>query len=64
MTHKPGGTGLGLAITRQTVEAHGGQVAVTSAVGRGTEVVLRIPVTSPQAFAPSTGPATTALASD
>ncbi len=63
VTHKPGGTGLGLAITRQTVEAHGGEVAVSSAVGRGTEVVLTIPVAPPEAVAASTGPAVTAFAS-
>jgi signal transduction histidine kinase len=44
VTHKPGGTGLGLAITRQTIEAHGGRVAVRSTVGVGTDVTLTIPV--------------------
>jgi signal transduction histidine kinase len=44
VTHKPGGTGLGLAITRQTIEAHGGRVAVRSSVGVGTDVMLTIPV--------------------
>jgi signal transduction histidine kinase len=47
VTHKPGGTGLGLAIVRQTVEAHGGSVAASSAPGVGTEVRLTIPVGSP-----------------
>jgi signal transduction histidine kinase len=45
VTHKAGGSGLGLAITRQTVEAHGGQVALTSVVGQGTEVVFTLPLT-------------------
>jgi len=45
VTHKAGGTGLGLAITRQTVEAHGGQVALTSVLGQGTEVSFTLPLT-------------------
>jgi len=47
VTHKAGGTGLGLAIARQTVEAHGGQVALSSVVGRGTEVSFTLPLDTP-----------------
>ncbi len=43
VTTKPGGTGLGLAIVRQTILAHGGRVAATSAPGRGTTITLSIP---------------------
>ncbi len=39
----PGGAGLGLAIARQVAEAHGGEIAVESELGRGSTFVLRIP---------------------
>ena len=38
-----GGAGLGLAIVKQAAEAHGGTVAVTSEVGKGTVFVVRLP---------------------
>ena len=38
-----GGRGLGLAIVKRIAELHGGDVAVESAVGRGTRVVLTVP---------------------
>lgn len=43
-TKEPGrGTGLGLAITREVVQAHGGTIAVTSGVGRGTTCTIDLP---------------------
>jgi signal transduction histidine kinase len=38
-----GGRGLGLAIVKRIAELHGGEVAVESALGRGTRVVLALP---------------------
>jgi signal transduction histidine kinase len=38
-----GGTGLGLAIVKHLVEAHGGRVDLSSALGRGTTVRLTFP---------------------
>ena len=38
-----GGKGLGLAIVKRIAELHGGSVAVTSAPGAGTRVVLSVP---------------------
>jgi signal transduction histidine kinase len=38
-----GGTGLGLAIVRHLVDAHGGRVEATSAIGRGTTISALLP---------------------
>lgn len=38
-----GGAGLGLAIVRQTVEAHGGVVTVSSRLGEGTTFTVLLP---------------------
>jgi PAS domain S-box-containing protein len=38
-----GGTGLGLAITKRLVELHGGLLALTSELGRGTRVAVTLP---------------------
>lgn len=38
-----GGTGLGLAIVRHVVERHRGELDISSRVGRGTRVLVRLP---------------------
>ncbi|MGY6551754.1 MAG: sensor histidine kinase [Erythrobacter sp.] len=39
-----GGTGLGLAIVKHIVERHRGRLDITSQLGRGTTVIVRLPV--------------------
>ena len=43
-TTKEKGTGLGLAFVREIVSDHGGRLDIDSAVGRGTRVVLELPL--------------------
>ena len=46
-----GGTGLGLAMCRKIVEAHGGRIRVESAVGRGTNFILKFPLVAAPSIA-------------
>lgn len=43
-TTKARGTGLGLAITKQIIDMHQGEIFIDSELGRGTTVVIRLPL--------------------
>jgi two-component system cell cycle sensor histidine kinase PleC len=44
LTKKHQGSGLGLAIAKSLVELHGGRMRIRSNVGKGTTVVVRLPL--------------------
>ena len=52
-TTKPKGTGLGLALTHKIIEDHSGTIHLTSEVGHGTIVTIRLPSTSPDPVSPA-----------
>ncbi len=43
-TTKKKGTGLGLAIVRRVVEAHRGKLKIRSAPGKGTTMIITLPL--------------------
>jgi signal transduction histidine kinase len=47
-TTKHRGTGLGLPITKRTIEQHRGSIAIRSIPGRGTTIVVTLPLAHPE----------------
>lgn len=43
-TTKPEGSGIGLTLVRRIVEMHDGDIEVSSRVGQGTTIVVRLPI--------------------
>ena len=39
-----GGTGLGLPIAKEIIEANGGSITMNSELGKGTEVIMKVPL--------------------
>ena len=48
VTHgKANGTGLGMPIAKSVVEAHRGSMSISSVVGSGTEIRIKVPASAP-----------------
>ena len=45
--HNTKGSGLGLSLVRYITQAHGGEIAVESAPGKGSKFILSLPLASP-----------------
>jgi CheY-like chemotaxis protein len=60
LARSQGGLGIGLCLVQRLVEMHGGKVAAHSALGQGSEFVVRLPVVltaEPQPLSPPSGKA-------
>lgn len=54
-TTKRNGTGIGLAMTYRILQLHNGSITVESRVDRGTEFILRLPMSSAKESSPAIG---------
>jgi len=53
LVHDVKGSGLGLSIVQHIVHAHGGEIVVDSAPGRGSTFSIRLPLQAPERPAPA-----------
>ena len=56
LARSQGGLGIGLGLVQRLVEMHGGKVAASSALGQGSEFVVRLPVVLSAEPQPSSSP--------
>jgi len=49
LVHNTKGSGLGLSLVRHIVQAHGGEISVQSAEGRGSKFIIALPLQAPMA---------------
>ncbi|MFT8362427.1 MAG: HAMP domain-containing sensor histidine kinase [Sporolactobacillus sp.] len=47
---KQSGNGLGLSIVKKIIDVHGGNIAVASTYGKGTQFIVRLPLERPMAL--------------
>ncbi len=57
LTKRYQGSGLGLAIAKSLIDLHGGAMRISSRLGKGTTVVVRLPVTAQMATREARGAA-------
>jgi two-component system, NtrC family, sensor kinase len=50
------GTGLGLAVSRSIIERHSGRISIQSEVGKGTTVIITLPVSAGTSLPAMAGP--------
>ncbi|MFK7932757.1 MAG: ATP-binding protein, partial [Saprospiraceae bacterium] len=55
-TRQAEGTGIGLALVKELVELQGGNISITSILGKGTSFVVELPVISSDAVKPALTP--------
>jgi signal transduction histidine kinase len=48
-TTRENGTGLGLAIVQSIIDSHNGYIDLESVLGKGTTVIIRLPLAQPEA---------------
>ncbi|WP_305025913.1 ATP-binding protein [Paenibacillus lacisoli] len=48
LTNKESGTGLGLMVSQRIIQSHGGTLEIESEEGKGTKVMIQLPLSTPE----------------